>query len=186
MKSLRAKLLPALCLIPVLLPLAFADQTDPQLDVLFTRLKLTDEADQVQFIENSIWSIWMAHDNDDVQQLLAVATQRMNAGRYPAAMLVFNELVTSYPDYAEAWNKRATLHYLLGDFAASLADIERTLELEPRHFGALSGQGLIFIQQEKLGEAEEAFEHLLTIHPNSPSAINNLEMVRAARSRRLI
>ncbi len=186
MKSAHRFQLPVLLLLSLMGKSALADQTNPQLDDLFTRLLVTEEQTQVQYIENSIWSIWMQHDNEDVQRLLAIATQRMNGGNYPAAMLVFNELVDSFPEFAEPWNKRATLYYLLGDFEASLADIERTLELEPRHFGALSGQGLIYIQQNKLGAAEDAFEHLLTIHPNSRSAINNLEMVREAISRNLI
>jgi len=185
MTSLRAR---HFLLIPLLLLIAaaLADQSDPQLDELFTRLQLTKDPVQIQFIENSIWSIWMSHDNADVERLLTIATQRMNARRYSEAMLAFNELVESFPDYAEAWNKRATLHYMLGDLEASLADIDATLELEPRHFGAISGQGLIHIQQEELQQALQSFQHLLTIHPNSRSALNNLEMIEAAIQRTMI
>ena len=185
MNTLRVR---HLLLIPMLLSAtsSLADQTDPQLDELFTRLQYAEEPAQIQLVENSIWSIWMSHDNADVERLLAIATQRMNARRYSEAMLVFNELVESFPNYAEAWNKRATLHYMLGDFEASLADIDATLELEPRHFGAISGQGLIYIQQEDLQEARRSFQHLLTIHPNSRSALNNLEMIEAAIQRTMI
>lgn len=163
-----------------------ADQTDPLLDEMFTRLKITEEPQQIQFIENTIWEIWMQHSNADAEQLLMIATQRMNARRYSDAMLIFNQLVESYPDYAEAWNKRATLHYMLGDLEASLSDIEATLALEPRHFGALSGQGLIYMHQGKLQSAQESFEHLLTIHPNSRSAQNNLGMILAEQRRNTI
>ena len=163
-----------------------ADQTDPLLDELFTRLQLTDDPIQLRFVENSIWEIWMQHDNADAEQLLAMGTRRMNAGRFSDAMLIFSRLVESYPEYAEAWNKRATLQYMLGDLEASLADIDVTLALEPRHFGALSGQGLIYVEQKRLQQARQSFEHLLTIHPNSRNAQNNLEMILAELRRNLI
>ena len=163
-----------------------ADQTDPLLDELFTRLQVTDDATQLRFIENSIWEVWMQHDNADAEELLVIATRRMNQRRFSDAMLIFNRLVETFPEYAEAWNKRATLHYMLGDLEASLADIDVTLTLEPRHFGALSGQGLIYVEQEKLQQARESFEHLLTIHPNSGNARSNLESILADLRRNLI
>lgn len=163
-----------------------ADQTSPRLDELFTRLQLTGDPEQLRFIENSIWETWMQHDNADVERLLALGTRRMNSGQFPAAMLVFNELVESWPDFAEAWNKRATLYYLLGDFDAALADVEQTLALEPRHFGALSGAGLIHLQREKLNAAREAFEALLEIHPNSSNGQANLDLVLERLRRNLI
>ena len=108
---------------------------------------------------------------------MSLATQRMNTQRYPEAMLAFNQIVENFPNYAEAWNKRATLNYLLGNTDESIADIERTLELEPRHFGALSGLGLVYIQRKQLSKAKEAFEDLIEVHPNSPNAKQNLELV---------
>ena len=91
-------------------------------------------------------------------------------------------LLVSNPDFAEGWNKRATLYYLVGNTDASIEDIKRTLELEPRHFGALSGLGLVYLQQGKLALAEEAFLQLITVHPNSPSAQDNLRLVRKQRA----
>ena len=179
---------PRLLLLTCLLlpnPLA-ADQNDPQLDALFARLRLTDDAELLRLTENQIWAIWMQHDNADVQRLLELATIRMNNGRFSEALVVYNEIVASYPDFAEAWNKRATLHYLAGNYEESLADIERVLELEPRHFGALSGKGLVYLQQGELTEAREAFTALLSVHPNSPGAQNNLELVEQELRRNLI
>jgi Flp pilus assembly protein TadD len=163
-----------------------ADQTDAGLDELFTRLKLSTDSRQLQFIEASIWEKWMQHENEDVERLLLLATRRMNAGRHQQALLVFSELVQSCPDFAEAWNKRATLYYILGDLEASMADIDRTLELEPRHFGALSGAGLIHIRRGELQQARQRFETLLEIHPNSENARNNLEHVRSEIQRSTI
>lgn len=170
----RALLLSAVFLIPTSL---LADQNDPRLDALFTRLQISSDSQQLRFVEASIWEIWMQHDNEDVQQLLIMGTNRMNAGQYPEALLIFTQLAQAEPDFAEVWNKRATLYYMMGDMDASLADIERTLALEPRHFGAISGRGLIEISREQFSTARDTFTELLAIHPNSPSAQRNLELV---------
>tara|TARA_R110002073_G_scaffold298762_2_gene465500 strand:+ start:22 stop:570 length:549 start_codon:yes stop_codon:yes gene_type:complete len=168
----------AILLLSLTTPLIYADQTDVRLGDLFATLQDTEDARQIQITESQIWEIWLQHANDDVQQLMLVGTQRMNAGRYAQAMIVFNRLTESFPEYAEGWNKRATLHYVLGNLDASVGDIEKTLALEPRHFGALSGLGMVYIQREELSKARQAFEDLLEIHPNSPNAQQNLELVK--------
>ena len=157
--------------------LLHADQTDNRLDALFATLQETQNVRTIQITENQIWEIWLQHANADVQQLILVGTQRMNAQRYAEAMVAFNRLTESFPDYAEGWNKRATLNYMLGNLDASVSDIEKTLELEPRHFGALSGLGMVFIQRKELSKAKRAFEDLIEVHPNSPNAKQNLELV---------
>ena len=157
--------------------LLHADQTDTRLDELFATLKDTENVRTIRITESQIWEIWLQHDNADVQQLILVGTQRMNAQRYAEAMVVFNRLTESFPEYAEGWNKRATLHYVLGNLDASISDIEMTLELEPRHFGALSGLGMVYIHRKELGKAKQAFENLIEVHPNSPNAKQNLELV---------
>jgi tetratricopeptide (TPR) repeat protein len=155
-----------------------ADQNDERLGALFSILHAATDSRIVAFTESQIWEIWLQHPNADVQQLILVGTQRMNTQRYAEAMVAFNRLTESFPDYAEGWNKRATLHYLLGNLDASISDIEKTLELEPRHFGALSGLGLVYIQRKELSKAEQAFEKLIQVHPNSPNAKQNLELVK--------
>ena len=101
----------------------------------------------------------------------------MNGNRQPEAMLIFNELIGSFPNYAEAWNRRATLHYVLGNYEESISDIENVLALEPRHFGALSGLGLVYLQINQLTKAKQAFEALIEVHPNSPNARENLRQI---------
>lgn len=165
---------------------AQADQNDPRLDDLFAELQTASDDARLQQIENSIWAIWMQHDNEAVQRLMQLGTERMNRRQYSEALLVFSQLVESFPDFAEAWNKRATLYYLMGDLERSLADIEHTLALEPRHFGALSGQGLIFVERQELQAAKESFEQLLEVHPHSPAAQANLERVLADIRRNVI
>lgn len=157
--------------------LLLADQTDERLGELFATLQGTENVRTIQITESQIWEIWLQHDNADVQQLMLVGTQRMNTQRYAEAMVVFNRLTESFPDYAEGWNKRATLHYVLGNFDASISDIEKTLALEPRHFGALSGLGMVYLQRKELSKAKQAFETLIEVHPNSPNAKQNLELV---------
>lgn len=154
-----------------------ADQTDERLGDLFAVLQVTEDARTIQRTENQIWEIWLQHANADVEQLMVVGTQRMNSQRYAEAMIAFNLLTESFPNYAEGWNKRATLHYVLGNLEESISDIEKTLALEPRHFGALSGLGMVYIQQKELQKAKQAFEELIAVHPNSPNAQQNLELV---------
>lgn len=154
-----------------------ADQTDPQLDSLFLELKQTQNQNQLRVIESQIWEIWLQHPNPDVERLMLLGTQSMNSRAVADAMLVFTQLVESYPNYAEAWNKRATLNYLIGEQEASELDIQRTLELEPRHFGALSGLGLVYMRRNELSKAKKAFEDLIAVHPNSPNAVSNLELI---------
>lgn len=154
-----------------------ADQTDPKLDDLFDELLQTDDESSLRQLESQIWEIWLQHPNPDVERLMQLGTQRMNAQAVADAMLVFTQLTQNYPDYAEAWNKRATLHYLIGEPEASEADIKKTLELEPRHFGALSGLGMVYLQRNELTKAKKAFEDLVAVHPNSPNAKTNLDLV---------
>jgi len=157
---------------------SLADQTDPQLQALFATLKQSDDLNLLRITENRIWAIWLAHENPDVEQLIQLGNERMNVQNFPEALVIFNQVIENYPEYAEGWNRRATLFYLVGNLDASIADIEKTLALEPRHFGALSGLGLVYIQRDELSKARQAFESLIEFHPNSPSAQQNLESVK--------
>jgi tetratricopeptide (TPR) repeat protein len=160
--------------------ISLADQKDERLDGLFDALSQSIDAELITEIENRIWTIWREHPNENVQSLMLTGIGYMNRQYTNEAMAIFSEIIQQYPDYSEAWNQRATLHYLLGNTESSISDIDKTLELEPRHFGALSGLGMVYIQQENLLKAKEAFENLLKVHPNSPAAKANLEMVNEA------
>lgn len=155
----------------------YGDQTDVRLDDLFDVLQHTENFNEIRVTENEIWTIWLQHPNADVMRMMELGTQRMNYQRYNDALLIFSQVIENFPEFAEAWNKRATLYYIVGNFEASLADIERTLALEPRHFGALSGMGLVYLQRRELNKARAAFEELIKIHPNSPNAQQNLDLV---------
>ncbi|MCZ6721406.1 MAG: tetratricopeptide repeat protein [Proteobacteria bacterium] len=146
-----------------------ADQGDLRLNPLFDRLQSVDLSQaQAREIEFNIWQIWGAIDDSRVQELLANGTQAMATGSFEQALVSFNMAVELAPGMSEAWNKRATLHYLMGNYEESIYDIQQTLALEPRHFGALSGLGLVYLGMKREEEALHAFEKALEVNPHMP------------------
>ncbi len=95
----------------------------------------------------------------------------MKHGKLKESIKIFSKIIEKRPNFAEAWNKRATAYYLIGDFDSSVTDIKETLKLEPRHFGALDGLGLIFIHLQQFENAIKVYDEMLKIFPNNPSAI---------------
>ena len=156
-------------------PQARADQHDPQLEPLFKRLHAAPDAATAAVVEQSIWQLWLQHTDPKCRQLMQQGIGQLNTGELAAALATYNQLVKLAPDYAEAWNKRATVQYLLHDFAASELDIQQTLQLEPFHFGALSGRGLVKLAQRDYKGALAAFSATLEVYPQSISARNSVE-----------
>jgi Flp pilus assembly protein TadD len=154
---------------------AAADQDDPRLDELFRELKDTQDAGEASLIEAQIWDIWIANDNPEFFELMVSGIRHMNRNALGLALQDFNRLVEIAPNYAEAWNKRATIYYLMQDYAASAQDIERTLRLEPFHFGALSGLGLVLLGERRFLEARTAFQTVLEIYPAMTGIKYNLQ-----------
>ncbi|MFQ6017127.1 MAG: tetratricopeptide repeat protein [Kiloniellaceae bacterium] len=157
---------------------AAADQTDARLDGLFARLKTAPDARAARGIEAAIWAIWIDSDDEVVGLLMQQGIGAMTRRDYRAALRSFDQMVKIAPDFAEGWNKRATVHYMLGHYGESLRDIDRTLKLEPRHFGALSGRGLVYIELDEEELALDSFEAALKIHPLLPGANHNAEVIR--------
>lgn len=155
-----------------------ATQTDPQLDALFSRLQATRDAGESEVLQNAIWSVWTTTDDKEAARMMAIGIIAMGQDRLDDALSTFDALVDLAPDFAEAWNKRATVHYLMGDLDASVADIEETLKLEPRHFGALSGLGLIYQDVEQWDAALRAFEAALKVNPHLPTVRASVESLR--------
>ena len=153
-------------------------QREDTLDGLFATLQRAPGEAEAKQAEQKIWEIWAQSDSVTADVLLNQAVAAMNAGDNRASFGILNQVIATYPEYAEAWNKRATLNFMIGRYYDSLADIEKVLELEPRHFGALSGRGMIYQTQEKWGPALEAYREALKINPNLASvkeAIKQLE-----------
>lgn len=151
---------------------AVADQTDPRLDALFARLKATMDPGEAHEIEQTIWFIWSRSPSAAASLMLRQGTQYMNEGKHEAAQNNFDAVVELAPDFAEGWNKRATVRYLMGDYRGAIEDIKHTLALEGRHFGALSGLGLIYDSMDEKKAALEAFRAALEINPHSPDMEN--------------
>lgn len=154
---------------------ALADQNDPRLDPLFERLSATSDPAEAARLTERIWGIWTECEEPDCDALMETGVALLAEGRYVAALERFDRLVTLRPDFAEAWNKRATVHYLLQRYDASVEDIHRTLLLEPRHFGALSGLGMIYLDSGDPEIALKAFRGALAINPHLPGARQNVE-----------
>ena len=147
-----------------------AEERDNKLDKLFTQLKNTKDLSSAQVIENEIWEIWSVHPSDDrrgfrLTELLTQGTRLMNMRELSKAYKLFTQIIAVEPDWAEAWNKRATTLYLMDQYQSSLDDIKITLTLEPRHFGALSGQALNYIQLNKYEKAIESYKAVQKIYP---------------------
>ena len=156
-----------------------ADERDARLRELFARLAAAASEREAGAVEREIWSAWLATDDENVAPWIARGLAAMEARDLAAALQAFDRVVELAPDYAEGWNKRATLHWLRGAYQESVADIARTLALEPRHFGALSGLAMIREAQGRPFEALEALEQLLHIHPRLPQLRERIEQLTA-------
>ncbi len=157
---------------------ALADQTDPRLGDLFARLKEVSAPVEAAPIESQIWAIWLETSDQTAGSLLQTGIDAMRRGDHRAALEAFDRLVAIAPDFAEGWNKRATVHYLVGNLDQSLDDIATTLNLEPRHFGALSGRGLVYIKLNDLERALVSFEAALAVSPQMVGPRINAEAIR--------
>lgn len=174
----RAALLSVLVVVIGWVPQAISDQTDERLDVLFERLRVAPDAREGQQITAKIWAIWRQTSNEIANTYMGRGFRDMASEHYEDALAAFNKVVETAPDYAEGWNARATLLYVMGDYAGSVADIERTLALEPRHFGAWSGLGLVHMNLENDTAALEAFKKALSFNPHLISSMRNIEIIK--------
>lgn len=178
-----SNLAPVLAVLAVMVNLAIvspalADQRDDRLPDLFDQLKQAQNPATSQVIENVIWTIWMESGQNSINILMRQGIQDMQNGDYEAALGAFTAITELEPEFAEGWNKRATVLYLMGDYNGSVADIRRTLALEPRHFGALSGLGLIYDALEQEEAALKAYEAALDVHPNLPTPQQRVEELK--------
>ncbi len=155
-----------------------ADQRDSRLEDLFAALASATNPQEAAQLESKIWLIWGETGQREIDDLFVRGGVAMSNGDMDKAVELFSLIIKMRPNFAEAWNKRATVFYLQRKLSESVADIEKTLALEPRHFGAISGLGLIFMAQEDARGALKAFEQVLEIHPQSSSARINVEWLR--------
>jgi len=129
--------------------------------------RLRDESALVrEYAERAMWALWSRSGDRAIDELMARGVEEMQAGEHPAAIATFTEVVKRKPDFAEGWNKRATVYYIAGDYTRSLADCDETLKRNPGHFGALSGMGQIYLQLERYDDALVWFRKALDVNPN--------------------
>ena len=141
--------------------------------VLLKRLR--DESAFVrEFAEQGLWQLWSRSGDPGIDRLMARGVGEMQAGRHAEAIATFTEVIRRRPDFAEAWNKRATVEYLTGNYQASIADCNQVLRRNPRHFGALSGYGQIYFEQAQYEKAIRWWRRALEVNPNLLGVESNL------------
>jgi tetratricopeptide (TPR) repeat protein len=143
-----------------------AETQSTKLNKLFKILETIDNKTDAGEVEKEIWTLWNNHPKSkQLTYKLELGTELMYEGNYLYALQVFNNVIKSDPEWSEAWNKRATLLFLMKNYQQSLDDINITLSIEPRHFGALSGRAQIFIRLEEYQKALDALNEAKKIHP---------------------
>ncbi len=152
-------------------PIAVAADAKPTLskaaalDAMFAELRRAKNDQLANDIANRIKLEWNQSGSATIDLLMQWASEAMDRKDFPAALDFLDQVVVLKPDFAEGWNRRATLHFLTGNFSKSMVDIERTLALEPRHFGALAGMGMIFLDLGKKEPALSAYRRALEVYP---------------------
>ena len=150
-----------------------AEKRDIELQNLFKELKNSEERKAIE-IENKIWKIWITHPSEDrrgyrLTDLLAKGSLLINQRELNKAYGLFSQIILEDPKWAEAWNKRATVLYMMGNYEQSQNDIDEVLKLEKRHFGALAGQGLVNIKLKNYEKAIQSYKNAMEIYPSMHS-----------------
>lgn len=159
-------------------PYCNADQTDERLGPLFIDLQESTDRRLAKQAESEIWAIWHESPDKKSSEIMRDARRALNENDFDAAITDLNSLVEHAPEFAEAWNQRAIVLYLAGDFPGALRDIEQTLLLEPRHFGAMSGRAQVYLQIDEPELALQAFESVLDRNPWMNNIREQIAMVR--------
>ena len=147
-----------------------AEDRKSELDKLFAELKNTKNLSSAQIVENKIWEIWENHPSNDrrgyrLTELLDQGSLLINRRELNKAYEIFTQIIVVDPNWSEAWNKRALVLYLMNRYQSSLDDIRITLSLEPKHFGALSGQALNYIELKQYEKAIKSYKNAQKIYP---------------------
>jgi len=163
-----------------------ADQTDPRLDNLFAALKTSHSTLQAKRIETAIWHVWTHHANPDIAGAMTRGMNLMESGHLAAAETLFTALIDRDPNFAEAWNKRATIRFYRGNDAGARHDIAMVMRLEPRHFGALSGLGMIHMRAGDTAAALTAYQAAQRVNPHLENIDALIEQLMAKMRGRAI
>ena len=163
-----------------------AEDRENQLNKLFNELKINN-ATAVYGAEQKIWEIWSTHPTDQLlTSRLAEGSKLVRNKQLVNAVDIFTEVIKKDPTWAEAWNKRATVFYMVGEFQKSQKDIDKVLELEERHFGALAGQGMVNIQLKNYDKAKRSYQKAQEIYPAMKSSKVMIEQIEELIKRQSI
>ena len=157
----------------------FANDNKEEIDKLFIQLKSALNFENSKEIEDKIWDLWTTHPSkDNLTKLLADGSSAMMKNNLDTALNKFTEAIKLDPSWAEAWNKRATVLYLMGKYDLSQADIDKVLMIEKRHFGALAGQGLVQTALKNYQKAIDSYIEAHKVHPFMKSPIIMIEKLK--------
>jgi tetratricopeptide (TPR) repeat protein len=171
MRNVFHVLIPALvAILMVLSPASSAEEAAPtdeasRLDQLFADLKRERNEKAAERIANQIWAEWRKSGSASVDLMLQWSNEAAESKKFDVALDFLDQVITLQPGFAEGWNRRATVHFMMDNYAKSMADIEHTLRLEPRHFGALTGLAAILKETGRKELALDAYERTLDIYP---------------------
>ena len=138
---------------------------DENVEELLDKLEFSQSKIEAENIRKELWQYWIYNVPDNLLTNLDYALNEFYAGRLLSAEKAFTDLINKEPNYVEGWNKRATIRYMINNLDGSLSDIEKVLDLQPRHFGAISGSGLIYIKKKKYTKALKIYKFLNKIDP---------------------
>jgi tetratricopeptide (TPR) repeat protein len=158
--------------------LSHSDQSDSRLDDLFATLKNSANSVELQSAEVNIWAIWFESGNEEIDSLMEEAGTAVQSSQLAQAEHIYSKVIKMAPEFSEGWNRRATIRYYRSDYSGSIEDIRQTLALEPRHFGAIWGLGMILGWERDFSGAITAFERLLEIKPHARDAQPRIELLK--------
>ena len=128
--------------------------------------------------EEAMWQVWSRSGEDAVDQLFAVGVEQMRRRQLDAAIATFSQVIRRKPEFAEGWNKRATIYFMLGDYPKSLSDCDEVVRRNPYHWGALSGYGMIYMQLDQPGRAIDYLEKALAVNPNLDQVAQTIDVLK--------
>lgn len=142
--------------------------------------RLRDDSPFVRgYAERGLWLLWARSGDAGIDQLMAAGTEQMQSGQLAEAIATFSEVIQRKPEFAEGWNRRATVHYLAGELERSIADCAEVLKRNPLHFGALSGMGQIHVQRQDYEQALRWYRRALEVNPNMVGVELNIKGIEA-------
>ena len=179
--------LPMITILVLCFPvIGVGDQTDQRLNQLFQTLQSSQDATVLVETEATIWEIWYESGQQEIDDMMLEAAVLVRSGDLAAAESAYSRVIDVVPGFSEGWNRRATVRFYRRNYEGSLEDIEQTLKLEPRHFGAFWGLGMILGSQQDFERAIIAFERLLEIKPNASDARPRIELLKQEMARQSV